>query len=126
MHTTAHLCAQAAVSSAEQQVSSLEAALQKNSQVTLSMTEKVAQTLSAANAQTEALKVGAGVGDVCGVCAELVENLSILTPGMPRPHSMHADTLQGVCQQGMPDENVVCNSSSTASRRLSLLRARAS
>jgi hypothetical protein len=48
---------QAAVSSAEQQVSSLEAALQKGSQVTLSMTEKVAQTLAASNAQVEALKV---------------------------------------------------------------------
>lgn len=48
---------QATVSSAEQQVSSLEAALQKGSQVTLSMTEKVAQTLAASNAQAEALKV---------------------------------------------------------------------
>lgn len=50
---------QAAVVSAEQQVSSLEAALQKGSQVTLSMTEKVAQTLAASNAQVEALKVRA-------------------------------------------------------------------
>lgn len=45
------------MSSAEQQVSSLEGALQKGSQVTLSMTEKVAQTLAASNAQTESLKV---------------------------------------------------------------------
>lgn len=44
--------------SAEQQVSSLEAALQKGSQVTLSMTEKVAQTLAASNTQVDALKVG--------------------------------------------------------------------
>jgi hypothetical protein len=51
---------QAAVRSAEQQVASLEAALQKDSQVTLSMTEKVAQTLAASNAQVEALKVGEG------------------------------------------------------------------
>lgn len=60
---TAHLwslswCMQAAVCSAEQQVSSLEAALQKGSQVTLSMTEKVAQTLAASNTQVDALKVG--------------------------------------------------------------------
>lgn len=48
---------QANVTSAEQQASSLEAALQKSSQVTLSMTEKVAQTLAASSAQAEALKV---------------------------------------------------------------------
>jgi acetylglutamate kinase len=49
---------QAAAHTAEQQVSSLEAALQKGSQVTVSMTEKVAQALSAANSQVESLKVG--------------------------------------------------------------------
>jgi hypothetical protein len=51
------LCVQAAAHTAEQQVSSLEAALQKGSQVTVSMTEKVAQALSAANSQVESLKV---------------------------------------------------------------------
>lgn len=50
-------CLQAAVASAEQQVSSLEAALQQGSQVTLSMTEKVAQTLAASNTQAETFKV---------------------------------------------------------------------
>jgi acetylglutamate kinase len=49
---------QAAAHTAEQQASSLEAALQKGSQVTVSMTEKVAQALSAANSQVESLKVG--------------------------------------------------------------------
>jgi hypothetical protein len=48
---------QAAAHTAEQQVCSLEAALQKGSEVTVSMTEKVAQALSAANSQVEALKV---------------------------------------------------------------------
>jgi acetylglutamate kinase len=51
---------QAAAHTAEQQVCSLEAALQKGSEVTVSMTEKVAQALSAANSQVEALKVGEG------------------------------------------------------------------
>jgi hypothetical protein len=53
-------CVQAAVVSAEQQVSSLEAALQQGSQMTLSMTEKVAQTLAASNTQAETFKVRAG------------------------------------------------------------------
>jgi hypothetical protein len=48
---------QAAAASAGAQVSSLEAAVQKGSQVTLSMTEKVAHSLAAANAQANNLKV---------------------------------------------------------------------
>lgn len=51
------VCIQAAAHNAELQVASLEAALQKGSEVTVSMTEKVAQALAAANAQVEALKV---------------------------------------------------------------------
>jgi hypothetical protein len=42
-------------------VSSLEAALQQGSQMTLSMTEKVAQTLAASNTQAETFKVWAGL-----------------------------------------------------------------
>lgn len=51
---------QAAGHNAEVQVSSLEAALAKGSEVTVSMTEKVAQAMSAANAQMESLKVDCG------------------------------------------------------------------
>lgn len=60
LHCAMLYCMQAAVVSAEQQVSSLEAALQQGSQMTLSMTEKVAQTLAASNTQAETFKVWAG------------------------------------------------------------------
>ncbi|GFR43792.1 hypothetical protein Agub_g4909 [Astrephomene gubernaculifera] len=46
----------AAVQAAEQKVSSLESALQQSSSVTVSMTAKIAQTMSDANAQIDLLK----------------------------------------------------------------------
>jgi hypothetical protein len=84
---------QAAVSNAEQQVASLEVALQKGSQVTLSMTEKVAQTLAASNAQVEALKVGLrGQGGVTTRCG----NMFVLVCVLPMKPACTCAWMQGL------------------------------
>lgn len=49
---------QAAARAAEQQASSLEAALQSANQVTMSLTDKVAKAMSDAGGQVEVIKVG--------------------------------------------------------------------
>lgn len=75
---------QADAQNAKVQIANLEAALQKGSEVTVSMTEKVAQALAAANAQVEALKV---TDDSCSraimTCSYMLTGQQAAIAGVP-------------------------------------------